>query len=479
MMKRIEEVCSLIAYTEKVVQFGEGNFLRAFTDWMLDKMNKESGFDAGVVVIQPLAKGMVPQLNAQQGQYTLFLNGIKKGEAISEKIVIDAIQRGINPYDQVAEWLALASQPELEFVISNTTEAGIAFDPADTFEMSVQNSFPGKLTAFLYRRFMAFEGAKDKGLIMIPCELINKNGEKLKEVVLKYADNWSLPASFIKWIKEANTFCNSLVDRIVPGYPFDKAERLWETLGYEDNLMVEGEQFHLWVIETEKNDKPFFPAKASGLNIIFTEDLTPYRTRKVRILNGAHTTMVPVGLLYGIETVKEAVEDEVVGKFIHAAIFDEIIPTLDLSKSELDAFGKDVLDRFKNPYVKHYLQSISLNSNSKFETRVLPSLLTYLERTGTLPKKLVFALAATIVLFKGDVSFELKDDAKWLTLYKELWNDLAADKIDYTALVTKVLGQTALWQQDLNDVEGLTEQVTSNVKAIHEKGMKEAIKEVL
>jgi len=478
-MKRIEEVCSPIAYTEKIVQFGEGNFLRAFTDWMFDKMNKESGFDAGVVVIQPLAKGMIPQLNAQQGKYTLFLNGIKEGKAVSEKVVIDAIQRGINPYDQVEEWLALASQPELEFVISNTTEAGIAFDTADTFEMSVQNSFPGKLTAFLYRRFVAFEGAKDKGLVMIPCELINKNGEKLKEVVLKYADNWSLPVAFIKWINEANTFCNSLVDRIVPGYPFDKAEALWETLGYEDNLMVEGEQFHLWVIETEKIDKPFFPAKASGLNIIFTDDLTPYRTRKVRILNGAHTTMVPVGLLYGIETVKEAVEDEVVGKFIHAAIFDEIVPTLDLSKSELDAFGMAVLDRFKNPYVKHYLQSISLNSNSKFETRVLPSLLTYLERKGELPKKLVFALAATIVLFKGDVSFELKDDAKWLSLYKELWDSLAADRIEYKALVTKVLAQTTLWQQDLNAIEGLTEQVTSNVKAIHEKGMKEAIKEVL
>ncbi|WP_461204879.1 tagaturonate reductase [Clostridium sp. DL1XJH146] len=480
-MRLNRELKSSIRNTERIVQFGEGNFLRAFADWMIDKMNKEADFDSSVVVVQPLKQGLIDKLNEQDGLYTLYLNGIKDGQAISEHKVIESISRGINPYFQHEEYLELARNPELRFVLSNTTEAGIAFDEEDKLEDKPQNSYPGKLTALLYERYKNFDGDKNKGLILIPCELIEKNGEKLKEIILKYASLWNLEEGFTSWINESNQFCNTLVDRIVPGYPRDRIEEITEELGYDDQLVVEGEQFHLWVIEAPLWVKDEFPAEKCGLNVVFTDDLTPYRTRKVRILNGAHTTMVPVSLLYGIETVRETVEHEVMGKFIEDAIFNEIIPTLDLSKEELDYFAGAVLERFKNPFIKHYLMSISLNSNPKFRTRVLPSLLTYKERKNELPSKLVFAFAATIRLYKGDINgntIQLKDNQDILDMYKELWSNCSGEE-DYKNIVTTVLARVDIWEMDLNEVEGLAEKVTYYLSIIEKVGMVEAIKEVM
>lgn len=457
-------------YTERVVQFGEGNFLRAFANWMIHEMNKKANFDAGVVVVQPIDQGLIKMLNDQDCLYTLYLNGIKNGEVISEHEVIDCIQRGINPYENYADYLANAENPDLRFVISNTTEAGISYNADDKLADAPQKSFPGKLTALLYKRFQAFNGASDKGLILIPCELIDRNGDNLKKIMLKYAADWNLGDAFVEWIKEDNIFCNTLVDRIVPGYPRDKMDAITKELGYKDNLVVEGEQFHLWVIEGPESVKDEFPSEACGLNVVFTDNMEPYRTRKVRILNGAHTTLVPVGYLYGIDRVRESLEDEVVGKFLKNALFNDISPTLDLPAEELSQFSADVLDRFRNPYLAHELMSISLNSISKYKTRVLPSVLEFVKRKNELPKNLLFSLAALIAFYKGDrngAEISLKDDAAVLDFFKEAWSNN-----NFVEVAEQTLSNTDFWGTDLTEIDGLQEEVTTHLEAILNDGMK-------
>ncbi|OEJ99404.1 altronate oxidoreductase [Flavivirga aquatica] len=464
-------------YTERVIQFGEGNFLRAFANWMIHKMNKQAGFDAGVVAIQPINQGLIKLLNEQDGLYTLYLNGIKNGKAISEYEVIDCIQRGINPYENYNDYLINAENPDLRFVISNTTEAGIAYNVNDKLENTPQSSFPGKLTSLLYKRFQFFGGASDKGMIIIPCELIDKNGYHLKRIVLQYADDWNLGSDFIEWINEDNIFCNTLVDRIVPGYPRDKMETITKTLGYKDNLVVEGEQFHLWVIEGPETIKEEIPAEACGLNIVFTNNMEPYRTRKVRILNGAHTSLVPVGYLYGINRVRESIEDPVVGEFLKDAIFNEICPTLDLPDAELNQFANDVLDRFKNPYLEHELISISLNSISKFKTRVLPSILEYIKKKNELPSHLLFSLASLITFYKGErgsESITLKDDEKVLKFFKTQWENQ-----DTSTVVKTTLSNIDFWGIDLTTYKGLEQNVLKYLEAIQEKGMQNALKDFI
>ncbi len=460
-------------YTERILQFGEGNFLRAFANWMIQQMNTKAHFDGGVVVVQPIEQGLVEMLNDQDGLYTLYLNGIKNGKAISEHQVIDCIQRGINPYQEFDAYMANAENPDLRFVISNTTEAGIHYEPADKLQDAPQNSFPGKLTALLHKRFKHFKGASDKGLIIIPCELIDRNGDNLKKIILQFAEDWNLGEAFVQWVNEDNIFCNTLVDRIVPGYPRDKIDSITEALGYKDNLVVEGEQFHLWVIESPKSVKEEFPAEVCGLNVVFTDNMEPYRTRKVRILNGAHTTLVPVGYLYGIDKVRESLEDPVVGSFLKDAIFEEICPTLDLSDEELKQFSNDVLDRFRNPYLEHSLMSISLNSISKYKTRVLPSVLEFINRKNALPKRLLFSLAALIAFYKADRNGEhiaLKDDKKVLEFFAEQWTSN-----DSSTIVKNVLANTDFWGCDLMEIKGIQELVAINLENILNKGMNEAL----
>ena len=461
------------SYTERILQFGEGNFLRAFANWMLHEMNHQANFDAGAVVIQPIANGLIKTLNDQDGLYTLYMNGINNGEVLSERKVVDCIQRGINPYEDYDAYLANAQNPNLRFVISNTTEAGISYNPEDNLEDAPQASFPGKLTALLYKRFHFFNGASEKGLIVMPCELIDRNGDNLKKIVLQYATDWNLDKGFVSWINNDNIFCNTLVDRIVPGYPRDKIDTIAEELGYIDNLVVEGEQFHLWVIEAPESVKNEIPAKTCGLNIVFTNNMEPYRTRKVRILNGAHTSLVPVSYLYGIDKVRESIEDQVVGKFIQDAIFEEICPTLDLPKQELKQFSNAVLERFRNPYLEHDLISISLNSISKYKTRVLPSVLEYIKRENTLPKRLLFSLAALIAFYRGNrngVNIPLKDDQSVLDFFAAQWI-----AFDVKAIAKATLQNVDFWGQDLTQISGLLEEVTTSLNAITKHGMKEAL----
>ncbi|MDK2805888.1 MAG: tagaturonate reductase [Thermoanaerobacterium sp.] len=469
-------------YPEKVVQFGEGNFLRAFVDWMINEMNEKGVFNGSVVVVQPIQNGLVDILNEQDGLYTLILQGIKDGKAERVHKIMNSISRGIDPYRDYESFLKVSESDSIRFVVSNTTEAGIAFDESDRFDITPHNSFPAKLTAFMYRRYKHFNGRSDRGLIVIPCELIDKNGLKLKEMILKYADFWNLEKGFVDWVENDNVFCSTLVDRIVTGYPREDIDKIQDEIGYEDSLVDVGEIFHLWVIEGPKWIEEEFPASKIGLNVKFVDDITPYRDRKVRILNGMHTTMVPVAYLYGIDTVKEAVEDEVVGKFIRDAAYEEIMPTLDLPEDEIKEFVKEVFDRFKNPYVKHYLTSIALNAMSKYETRVLPSLLEYVKRFGKLPKKLVFSLASYMEFYKGNRGSEtipLSDEPEILEMYQNLWKnfDGSYDGIKY--IVTRVLEYDKVWKMNLNEVKGLNDAVTEYLYLIEKNGIKESLKEVL
>lgn len=465
-------------YPEKVLQFGEGNFLRCFVDWMFHELNKKGNFNGSVVVVQPIDKGMVDMLNEQDGLYTLYLRGLKNGEAVSNHETIDVISRGLNPYTQFDEYLKTAENPEMRYIVSNTTEAGIAYNESDVPSAQPPVSFPAKLTVWLNHRFNTFNGDTTKGVHIIPCELIDKNAFYLKKYILQYAEQWNLGEGFVKWINEACTFSNTLVDRIVPGYPKERIAEITEELGYEDKQVVEGEHFHLWVIEGPEELAKELPFPSIGLDVLYVKDVTPYKMRKVRILNGAHTTLVPVAYLYGIDTVRESVEHPVVGEFLKKAIYEEIIPTLDLSKEELEKFASEVLDRFKNPYIKHLLMSISLNSFPKFETRVLPSILEYVKRKGEVPQHLVFSLAATIAFYKGkrgEETIALSDNADIIELLQNAWSKYDGSEASLEAIVKAVLAYDKNWKLDLNTVPGLTAAVTKHLTNIEKLGTTKAI----
>lgn len=375
---------------EKVIQFGEGGFLRGFVDWMLQKINDNSDFNGSVVVVQPIEMGMCDILTAQDCLYTHIIRGVEGVESS----VIDVISRCVKPYEDFDAYLKLAENPDFRFVVSNTTESGIVFSDEDKITDAPPKTFPAKLTLLLKRRY-------DLGLdgfIFLPCELINRNGDNLKACVLKYAELWKLGDGFRSWVENENVFTNTLVDRINTGYP--RGEDLG--LGYEDNMVNASEFFHLWVIETDLDLDKELPFSSSDLNVIITRDkLEMYRTRKVRILNGAHTSLVPYALLSGFDTVKSCIDDEGMREHVRKCVFDEIIPTLDLPKDELESYAASVIERFSNPYIKHYLSSIALNSVSKFKVRVLPSILEYINRFGKTPKTLVFSLAKLIEFYKN------------------------------------------------------------------------------
>ncbi len=465
-------------FTEKVIQFGEGNFLRAFIDWIIWKTNQKTSFNASVVVVQPIEKGLVDKLNQQEGLYHLNLQGLQNGEPVDSVDLIDVISRGINPYEEFDAYLALAQQEEIRFVISNTTEAGIAFDPSCKLEDKPASSYPGKLTQLLYRRFQYFKGAKDKGLIIFPCELIFENGKHLKECIRQYIDLWNLGADFSAWFEDACGVYSTLVDRIVPGYPKETAAQLCERVGYEDNLLDKAEIFHLWVIEAPREVAAEFPANQAGLNVLFVPSEAPYHERKVTLLNGPHTVLSPVGYLSGLNTVKECCEDPEIGRFVKKVMLEELLPTLNLPKEELEKFAADVMERFRNPFVKHFVTSIMLNSFPKFKTRDLPGLKTYLERKGELPQGLVLGLAAICTYYKGGKRGQDEivpnDDPKIMGLLKELWATGDVSKV-----AKGVLADEFIWGEDLNAIPGLTNLLCKDLSLIREKGMREAVKSIL
>lgn len=466
-------------YTEKIIQFGEGNFLRAFVDWIIWKTNQKTDFNASVVVVQPIEKGMADMLNEQDCLYHLNLQGLDNGNRVDSVEMIDVISRCLNPYLDFNKYIALAEQPDIRFVISNTTEAGIAFDPSCKLEDAPASSYPGKLTQLLYHRFKYFNGDPTKGLIIFPCELIFLNGKELKKCIREYIKLWRLSDEFSNWFETACGVYCTLVDRIVPGYPRDNAAQLCERVGYQDNLLVKAEIFHLWVIEAPQEVAAEFPADKAGLHVLFVPSEAPYHERKVTLLNGPHTVLSPVGYLSGLNTVKECCEDELIGKFVHKVMFDELMHTLNLPIEELQKFAADVMERFRNPFVKHFVTSIMLNSFPKFKTRDLPGLKTYLKRKGELPQGLVLGLSAIITYYKGgkrgDDEIVPNDDPAIMNLLKNLWATADVRKVSEGVLAASDL----IWGEDLNSIQGLTDLLEKDLRLIQEKGMRAAVETIL
>lgn len=468
----------------RVLQFGEGNFMRAFVDYFFDVSNEKAGWNGKVALIQPIAQGLTKLINDQEGLYTLYLRGSENGNKVDEKRVISSCACCLNPYDasDYDRIMEIAESDDLDIVASNTTEAGIAYDPACQFADRPAASFPGKLTQVLYRRFQAGK----KGIVVLSCELIDNNGKELLKCVNQYIEQWGLSADFRRWINEENIFCSTLVDRIVPGRIRDKAEveALEAVNGYHDELIDVGEIFGVWIIEGPAGLEDRLPFKKAGVNVHVVPDVMPYKHRKVRILNGAHTGFVLGAYLSGQDIVRDCMHNEAISGFMNRMLYDEVIPTLDLDRDDLMDFAAAVKDRFNNPFVNHELMSISLNSTSKWKARNMPSFLEYIRKTGKLPVCLTMSLAAYIAFYSNDIQ-ELTDaglvcrrpagntytvnDDRWVL---EFYYEHRADSEE--ELVKAVLGNTKMWDQDLGAIEGLTEQVIGDLKMIRTEGAEKA-----
>lgn len=472
---------------ERVLQFGEGNFLRAFVDYFIDMMNEKAGFNSKVVLCQPIAPGLADMINDQEGLYTLFLRGFENGQKVNDKRVISCVSRCLNPYKDYDAVLACAENPDLRFIACNTTEAGIAYDPACKFTDVPADSYPGKLTQFLYKRFETFGKEEGKGFVILSCELIDNNGKELEKCVLQYAEQWNLGEKFISWIKSENIFCSTLVDRIVTGYPRNEAAAICEELGYQDNIIDTGEVFGFWVIEGPESLKAELPFDKAGLPVLITDDHKPYKQRKVRILNGAHTSFVLGAYLAGQDIVRDCMEDEVICGFMNKTIYDEIIPTLTLPKEELMSFAASVTERFKNPFIDHALLAISLNSTSKWKARVMPSLKAYIANTGKLPECITASFALYLAFYRGTKlteeglvaerpagnEYTIKDDRPILQFYYDHRED------DVKTLVHAVCANEEFWGEDLTAIAGFEDAVAGYVAAIEEKGAYEVMKDCI
>lgn len=466
----------------RVVQFGEGNFLRGFVDYMIDIANEKGLMDAGIALVKPISFGSLAQFPKQDNLYTVSLRGRVNGQPTVQNRIVTSVEDTVDAYGEYDRYMALSHLPELRLVVSNTTEAGIVYDETDRIELTPPQSFPGKLTKFLHERWKHFHGDPSKGLIMLPVELIDDNGIALRRCVGQLCDLWQLEADFKAWLDTACVFTSTLVDRIITGYPRDEDQALWREWGYEDRLIVTGEPFALWVIESAKDISADLPLPAAGLPVIFTDNQKPYKQRKVRILNGAHTSFVLAGYLCGHDIVRECMEDPLIRSFMNDTIFQEIIPTLDLPRADLEQFAGAVIDRFNNPFVKHALLAISLNSVSKWRARCMPSLLEAVKRTGKLPRRLSFSLAALMAFYRGDEmrdgalvghrgdeAYLIRDDAAVLDFF------LNNGQHDADELTRAFLGREDFFGQDLNQIPGLTDDVSSALRDIRENGMHAAM----
>jgi tagaturonate reductase len=478
--------------TQKVLQFGGGNFLRAFVDYMIDELNSNNLFNGSVTVVQSIQPEFVDLINEQDGVYTVLLRGIEDGKEKIIKKIITSVSGAVNPDLDFHIYMDLIKNPDLRFIVSNTTEAGITYRPNDKLSDAPPISFPAKVTALLYERYKIFNGHKDKGFIFIPCELIDNNGTTLKNIVMQYAKDWNLESEFISWVNDCNYFTNTLVDRIVTGYPKDEIDELTLQLGYTDKLINTAEIFHFWVIEGPSELAKELPFDKIGLNVIWTDDATPYKMRKVRILNGAHTMSVLAAYLSGKNTVGEILEDEYFIKYLQKGLFEEVIPTLNLEYEDLKSFADSVFDRFSNPYIKHYLLSISLNSVSKYKTRVLPSILEYYSRKNELPKILTFSFAALIAFYKGKEiinnslvglrdgeEYNITDDLDVLQFFQSEWDNCDNSLEDIDILVKNVCQKTDYWGIDLSTVGEFSNIISNHLHNIVSNGVYSELKEII
>ena len=463
----------------KVLQFGEGNFLRAFVDYFIDIANEKTDFNGSVVLVKPIPFGSLDRFHEQDCRYTVILRGLEGGQPVEKTRLITSVSDAVDAGSEYEKYAGFARVPSLRFIVSNTTEAGIVLDREDSFDACPPRSYPGKLTKFLFERAEHFDYAPDKGLVMLPVELIDDNGIMLKKCVLELAKIWNLGDRFIAWLNDACVFTSTLVDRIVTGYPRDDAASLCETLGYEDQLLDTAEPFGLWVIESPRDLSDELPLPSCGLPVIFTDNQKPYKQRKVRILNGAHTSFVPAAFQMGYDIVLDAMKDPLIASFMQDTLHQEVIPTLTLPKEDLLSFADAVTLRFGNPFIKHALLSICLNSVSKWRARCMPSLLVYEQQNGSLPERLTFSLAALISLYRGGSlkdgkleclrdgqPYTLQDDAAVLSFFDENKSTPAAE------LAAAFIGREDFFGPDLKAVPGLIDAVAAYLSEIEASGVR-------
>jgi len=467
----------------KVLQIGEGNFLRGFFDWMLDESRKQGLFDGSVAVVQPRPGGKpnIDALSSQDGIYTLVTRGLENNEPIERMDQITVFSKVFDPYERWDEFLALAQLPELRIIVSNTTEAGLSYQPEQLKEGEPILSYPGKLTMLLYHRFIAFQGDPQRGFICLPCELLERNGDTLRECILRYCEDWQLPAGFRDWVVEHNLFLNSLVDRIVTGYPKQEQAEVWfNEWGYRDSLLTTAEPYHLWAIEGDPSLEQELPLASAGLNVLWVADLKPYQVRKVSILNGAHTFIALYGLLQGQQEVRLTMENTQIGNLIKQAIESEIIPALPYDSEDLQQYAEQVYQRFLNPFIQHRLSDIAMNSLSKFRTRLLPSIQYYLghDEYTELPQGLATAFAALIRYYqisKAEAGYQgktfagehyiLRDDQALLDKITSLWSSYYDSDNKSSSIyqgVSGILQLEELWGLNLNaSYPNLAEQLSA------------------
>ena len=468
-----------------MIQFGEGNFLRAFVDYMVDISNEKGLTDIGVAIIKPIPMGSLESFIAQQGLYNVLLRGKINGEVAEDIRLVTCVQQYMDCYADYENYITLAGEEGLRFIVSNTTDAGIVYDETDNYHATPPNTFPGKLTQFLFERFKTFDGDAGKGVFIIPVELIEENGKKLKECVLKFCDLWQLPQAFVEWLNQHCCFCTTLVDRIVSGFPKEDAPEIWKKLGYEDKLLVSGEPFALFVIEPEKSEMSLekeLPLHKAGLPVVFTADHRPYRERKVRILNGAHTSMIMAAYLSGLDIVSECMKDAVIRKYMEYLLHDEVIPTIDLPEKEIQDFAASVVERFENPFIRHELMSIALNSTSKWKSRILPTLLDNYKKNAVLPKLLTFSFAAMLTFYRnGRIEngamvtsnfgreYKIQDDMSALEAFVE---NSSKSTEEYVRVMSS---KSEIWGMDLTTLDGFTQLVARYMEDMTTMGVKGAI----
>ena len=455
-------------YPARILQFGGGNFLRGFVDWIVHRYNQQSTHEKlGIVVVKVRAQGSYQQWKDQEGLYHLFTKGFKNGKTVDKRSLITSVITILESHSDWKEFLLSAQKPELNIITSNTTESGITFN-ANDLKDKIPSTFPGQLTAWLFNRYKFFKGHAKAGCILIPCELLIDNGQLLKEKVKEYSLHWNLDNEFLTWLDETCTFCNTLVDRIVTGVSKEDYDNNCERVGYNDLMMTEGEPYHLWAIECDRDIGAKLPLDRIGLNVFFTKDLSDFRERKLKILNGAHTAMVPIGMLLGVQTVGEFLKTAELAIFLEKLIFDEIVPNLEVDQESCRDFANEVLDRFRNPFLEHRLESISLNSISKFNTRVKPSLKAYINRTENIPGRITLALSCLLVYYRGtlaDQTFTPIDDKNKISRLQSHWNANSSEQITIEK-VNNILSDELLWEEDLSQIPGFSEKVYKQLAKI-------------
>lgn len=486
-----EEYChnkESVKFPERVIQIGEGNFLRGFADWIVHQLNKNGLFGGRIVVVAPRKSGAknIAQLNSQDGLFTVWLRGVYQGRQVDEREIVSSVSRGIDPYKNWNEFLRCAENPDIDIVVSNTTESGIQYTYESFQEGMPVQSFPSKLTAYLYHRFCHFDGDSSSGMTIVPCELVDDNGSKLRDVVLHHAKDWELSSLFISWIMQHNHFCNTLVDRIVTGFPKgEDADQLLSKLEYRDDLVTVGEPFHMWVIEADERLPNVWPFSHIGLNVEYVSDITPYRMQKVRILNGAHTAMCALGLLAGFRTVGECVSHPVFGQFIRKLINEEIVPTLvtkmNLERAMVEQFSDSVIERFVNPFVHHELSALTLNGLSKIRVRLLPTLNDFHEQQGKVPPLLSAAIAGQLLFYRNADNekerWVIQDDANLVQWIEGIWG--RAQDADLSKTIVALIGNLGIWGQDLNEIPDLADVIVSNLQRFRTEGIESALASII